>query len=77
MAESDSETWEMEIKPASGFLYTVNVLNKHLFTATGEMVAVYVGLQELKYLDYLTDKISAAYKNTIIHGTLHPENLCG
>ena len=40
-------------------------------------MAVYVGLQELKYLDYLTDKISAAYKNTIIHGTVHPENLCG
>ena len=77
MAERDSETCIMEIKLSSGFLYTVNFLNKHLFTATGEMLAVYVGLQELKYLDCLTDEISAAYKHTIIHGTLHPENLCG
>ena len=67
----------MDFKLSYGFIYTVNVLNKHISTATGEMLAVYVGLQELIYLDYMTDKISAAYKHTIIHGTVHPENLCG
>lgn len=43
----------------------------------GEVIGVYIGLQNIRQLEKLTTVQSEKFKRDLIKGTLHPDNLCG